>query len=457
MAAKKKPRNKELPPETLTVGRGTSRGLQWTDLDEPGQQALQGLMNGLGNPAAGAGKRLAAMGRAAASETNNPRTIAKNVRDAANLKAFRPHLRKVDMSLQGAADRRTEHFNAGVLRSVHEDVDPGHKWFFQHRAANADIAEEHGFPIDSIITAGAIQSPRNSPDNELAATRAEAGRMAGNEYIEKDLGRSGAIANRITAEAHLAGGPDTITPLGSPKVNAYANATSMSIPGGEIEREFDDRMNHAITHVMGQPHQKSLDLWGLQQSGEGILDSSGASLPSYREGPLVDSKEGPLNPEANTPEDTWMNSVTMGQRHDIRTPGGATASKFVGSDKLGTISKKVFRGVSAHPNGAVSTEALQHAWNNQATIMSARDIGLASGSVDSEGNSNLPVLGVHPTIWTEARRRASQDPAYNKIMRNRAAGNDAEYNASRAEDRKNPPAQPVSITPKRNPQQSELF
>jgi hypothetical protein len=439
------PRNRTVPPETQNVGAEESRGLLWDDVDPQGQRAFQGLMNGLGNPAAAAGSRIQTLKRAAKDPTNSDDYREKSDRAAQNLQEFRPHLQKVDMSLQGAADRRTEHFFSGILRSTHENEPSGASWFFDHNAANSRIAETHGLPKDRVITAGAMMSPQNSPSNELAAVEAVGGRMVGNEYNEKDLGRSGSEKNLKKADAHLRGGPDTITPLNNPKVNAYRNATSMSIPGGEIQREFDDRVAHAVTYAMDQPHQKSLDLWGLQQSGEGILASDSSSLPT-REGPLVDSKEGPLNPAQNTPEDTWMNTVTMGQDPNIRTSGGAALSKFAGSDKLGWVSKKTYRGVSAHPSGSVKATALQHAWNNRATVMSAADVGRRVGSVDSQGESNFPSLALHPVVWTEARRRA---------------GKDAEYNASRAEARKNPQPRSVDIIPKResqgNPQQTELF
>jgi hypothetical protein len=405
MASKKK-RSSAVPPETQQTGVGEGRALQYSDLDAPGQRALNRRMASLGNPSARMAARLKQLDAAAENPDGAADYRAKAGKQAKNLRAIRGETVRAEVTLDAAADRRIEHFANGLARSQAEGVDSGAGWYFGHRGELDRTAAEHGFPEDRIITASAMMSPQNSPENERAAVHAAAGRMAGNEYNAKDLGRSGTKENLGKAEAHLAGGEDSLNPLSSPKVHSYREATAAAAPQSDAHLEYLSRVDQAAKVLSGQhsPGQTRMDLWGLQDSREGLLD-----------------------PGRNTAEDTWMNSISLGQPFD-RTVGRTNVGKAIGSDKvISSIAGKTSRGVAAHPSGEVSKEALQHAWNNEATIRAAERVGLATGTVDSQGRSNLPAVAMQEVAWTEARRVAGKDPEYNREVKaqekaNRPAG-----------------------------------
>lgn len=372
------------------------RAMQMGDFDATGQRIIKGKMKQAGRAKDALAGRIEQLDAAAAASDSD--SARKAGRQANNLRELQPHVKNVNVTLQTAVDRRVGHFVAGIQRSAEEGVASGSGWYFDHHADIAASAAEHGFPTRQAITGSAVMSPLNSPDNEKAAIDATMRHVNGErgEDVDRGLRRSGLDRNGRRAMAHMsADNPSNpIKPLTEPKVHSYEAAIQNAVPGSDVHREYSDRMHH-ITRT----------LTGHEMMGQTRLDLNG----------MADSTEGILNPRGNTAEDSWMHSITMGQ--DFATSvgrGGRTnLGKTIGSDKMTMeIGKKDEQGVSAHPSGAVKPSTMVHAFNNDATIRAAERIGLATGSVDSSGNSNMPSVGMQEVAWTEARRVAGKDPEY---------------------------------------------
>lgn len=379
----------------------TDRAIQYSDFDRQGQGAVRNIMREQGNVASHLGAAVATARAAADNPGNTSDVRHKNDIKAQKLEQSAPYVSDKPITLQGASNRRVQHFENGIQRSRAEGVDSGAGWYFDHHAAFAESAEAHGETLYRSATAGAMMSPQNSPDNERAATEAHLARRAGNPHNEKDLNRTGVGTNLKKAEAFLDGGPD-IDPLGGPKIHSYRGATVNATTDSPVHDEYMARVNHAANVISGD-----------QVKGQQRLDLHG----------LMDSREGILNPAGNTAEDTWMNAITYGQDLGTTLPGSKTnVGKLVGSDKKLAldIPKKDSEGVSVHPAGPVGSSAVLHAYNNEATIRAARKVGEMTDTTDSQGRSNLPAVAMQEVSWTEARRVANKDPEYASEMRDRA-------------------------------------
>lgn len=384
----------------------TDRALQFSDLDRPGRAALQGVMRDQGAVRSRLDARVDQLGRAATNPSNNATTQVKSAKNAGKLSEIAPHVVDKPVTLQGAASRRVSHFVAGIERSAAEGVSSGGGWYFDHHRDIAGMAAQHGVPTDRAITAAAAMSPMNSPDNEKKAVGGLMRQMSGESgpHIDRLIQAGGTKTNIAKAQEHLEGGPDPLNPHSAPKVHSYRGASVNAVPGGAVEEEYRTRVGHAEKVVTGQIHpgQQRMDLFGLRDSHEGIL-----------------------NPRGNTAEDTWMNTISYGQ--DLATSigrGGRTnVAKTVGSDKglALDIPKKDSTGTSVHPSPLVGSSGALHSFNNEATIRAARQAGKALGVTDSQGRSNLPSVAMQEVSWTEARRVAGKDPEYAGDRRRSAA------------------------------------
>lgn len=381
-------RNKAVP---------TDRALQFSDLDRAGRASLQGIMRAQGAVRSRLDARVEQLGRAAVNPANNATTREKSAKNAGKLGEIAPHVVDRPVTLQGAASRRVSHFVAGIERSAAEGVSSGGGWYFDHHRDIAGMAAQHGVPTDRAITAAAAMSPMNSPDNEKKAVSGLMRQMSGESgpHIDRLIQAGGTKGNIAKAQEHLEGGPDPLNPHSAPKVHSYRGASVNAVPGGAVEEEYRTRVGHAEKVVGGEIHpgQQRLDLFGLRDSHEGIL-----------------------NPRGNTAEDTWMNTISYGQ--DLATSvgrhGRTNVAKTVGSDKglALDIPKKDSSGTSVHPNPLVGSSGALHSFNNEATIRAARQAGRALGVTDSRGESNLPSVAMQEVSWTEARRVTGKDPEY---------------------------------------------
>lgn len=425
----------------------TDRPLQYTDIDAPGRKALGGIMNKWGKAKTNMEQsrstvfhaHAAAEGRAQAATTPEQsavaaRSIKKQTHAATRFDLVTPHLRDANVSLGSAASARTQLAQGSTKRTSADDSasplrDSGAGWYFEHRKALNKTAETHDIPQAHVVAASAVMSPLNSPENERNAIESLAHLHSKNPELtfdaksRKSLGiksKSAKFSDLTSEQASMvgspqirkgitgvhpdvlrgvaSGGPNTniakavdvlrgnvkpeeaINPRSSAKVWSYHNATKNATPGGAVHEEYLTRAQTALHEI---PGQQTMDLFGLRHSTEGILD-----------------------PKGHTAEDTWMNAVSSGQplkgveggRHLI------SPAKVVGSEKSFTDAPKTHEGVSVHP---ASKESIRHAWNNQATINSAK--ALSKGT-----DVQVPSVLSQETSWTEGRRVAGKDPEYNK-------------------------------------------
>jgi hypothetical protein len=267
------------------------------------------------------------------------------------------------------------------------------------------MASEHGADLHTAISAGAAMSPQNSPTNEKAALHGLLRQRSGETGpdVEKQI-RRGSTGLK-DGRAILEGTGEFTDPSGGPKIHSYRAATLNATPGGAVHEEYLTRVGHAQKVVSGEihPDQQRMDLFGLRDSHEGIL-----------------------NPRGNTAEDTWMNTITYGQ--DLATSvgrGGRTnVAKTVGSDKglALDIPKKDSTGVSVHPSRLVGPSgcAPQPTTTRPPSGLPG-SAGKALGVTDSQGESNLPSVAMQEVSWTEARRVAGKDPDYPGDRRRSAA------------------------------------
>lgn len=362
----------------------SDRAVQWSDLDRTSRERLSSAVGDMGNFASRAPGEIDRLSQ------SSDKKAGRKVR---NLEAIQPHLTDKPITMRGAAQRRVDLFKGGMQRSAEEGTDSGAGWYFEHHRDIAAHAEEHGFPTDTAITASAAMSPLNSPDNEKAALGALMAQERGKEFRPEDLRRSGPNKNRELARGVLQGGEDPHNPLSRPKVHSYREATLHATPDSPDQQEYMQRVSH-VSEVLN----------GTQLKGQGYFDLWGKK----------DSTEGILSPTRNTAEDSWMNSITMGQPLDVTVNGRTNVGKTIGSEDIGMKFPKGRGAESIHPSGQVTPTTLLHAYNNEATIRAARSVGRETGLVNDRGDSMLPSVAMQEVAWTEARRVANKDPEYNR-------------------------------------------
>lgn len=462
MAPKKKAASKRqaVVPESAPV--------QHHHLDSAGKDVLNGLMGNWGRAATNAEgareKGVAALDKATqrheTAATPKEKDVAKRSmrKHGAAINALdtvKPALKDRSVSLRSATKARTDLVRGSADRARVEsqpDLDgegepirgsglgggsrlraAGVGWYYDHHSHLAGVSESTGVDKDRVITASAVMSPMNSPANELSAVGALAHlhthdpELSLSPTARRSLGvKSRSIRFSALSESQAAsiGDPElrshitgvdadvlgnvakggtrenvakaigvlrgsvapeeAINPHSSAKVWGYRDSIQQAVPGTAEHEEYMTRANTALFEM---PGQQTMDLFGLRGSREGMFD-----------------------PKKNTAEDTWQNAISSGQqleginagRHDI------SPAKFVGSDKAMTTMGKTLEGVSAHPSGAIGAESLRHAWNNEATIRSARQLSRGT-------DVNVPNTVAQEVAWTEARRRAGKDPAYQEI------------------------------------------
>lgn len=451
----------------------TDRALQMSDLDRVGQRVLTTNVKAAGNVKDKIGTRIESQQKTAVTAPSaGVRHNAAN--NARVLGAIEPHVRNKPITMAGATNRRVEAFTQGIDRSHAEGLSSGSGWYFEHRKGIAAAAGRHGIDVDRAITASAVMSPQNSPENERAATGAlmhaeTEGKVELTPYVHHTISRVGETQHQVgdvvkvsdLAPAQVAALSDTsrregiqphtnmgtyqvsrggtkeniaravgvlrgdtpaaeaIPPMSAPKIHSYRAATANATPG-PVEHEYANRMDHVTKTITGErghsAGQQRMDLTGLHSSTEGIL-----------------------NPKGGTAEDTWMNTLTFGQsERRVALPDAGSkddrtvVGKHIASDKVlglglgktASIGEANAKGgakrSSMHPSPDVKGMSGLHAFNNQATINAADRVGRATGLTNAHGESLLPSVAMQEVAWTEVRRRTGKDPAYQGQVRDRS-------------------------------------
>lgn len=361
--------------------------------------------------------------------------------------AARPYLKDKKVTVASAARNRVSMVQSAATsphtRHEHE-VLPGAGWYFEHHRDIQGVAAEHGFETSRAITASAVMSPQNSPSNEKAAvsalmaahsggkvfispevhehlqrtekpispdhrdrmvpaselhpeTLAELSSVSIRDKVEhhgfdlKDVSRGGTKVNVAKAINVLRGNVSedgAIDPHSSPKVRAYRDNIRDSVPDSAVHQEYMLR---------------AADL-GSKIRGENVVGQQMFDYHGQR-----DSQEGVLGGGRRTAEDTWMNSISHGQKNMI-IPGTSTNVMKAAGTTLGYTTSKTHEGEPVHPDPRVQSRAVQHAANNAATVKSASDIGKKYGA-----DGAVPSVLMQEVSWTEARRKGGKDPEFNKV------------------------------------------
>jgi hypothetical protein len=425
--------------------------LQYSDLSSQGKAVINQNMADWGNAKdnlAGWEATLSdSLGRAALSE--NPTKVENIQKKLDSIRAVGPALKNKNVTLETAANRRVGLAKKAVERQAVDESrgastgsrlkDVGAGWYFEHHKDLADVASATGVDKDRVITASAVMSLRNDPESEKKAAGALAHLHSTNptltfsEKAQKELGltSSSALYSSLTTEqaaklsnpklrkhisgidqdvlsAQAAGGinvpkaidvmrgnvhhEQAIDPHKEPKLWSYHNSIKLSVPHTPEHMEYMLRAETALFN----PNQMRLDLYGLKESKEGILD-----------------------PTRTTASDTWEGAISSGQQLESvgrRSPAKTIASDspFVPSTKTATLGENGKK-VSASSDPRVTPENLVHAWHNEAAIRAAKKLGSASGEI-------VPPTLPQEVGWTEARRIAGKDRTYAKRSTHFAAG-----------------------------------
>lgn len=434
---------------------GRQSPVQWGDLSAHDRRIVSHNVRESGAAATSARQ---AIERERAGAEDATRSAPRRRKAAASARSFEsvlPHLTDRPITLQGASAARAGLVKDAVARTAVDDpggYPRGYDWYLQAGDRLSGIAGETGLDVDRVIDASATMSPQNSPENEQAAVRQlarlesinptlgfdadaqaklgvgksarfrdltpeQVGGLANTklrshiaidpEFTEdspgvlSDLSRGGAHRNVAGAVDILRTGAtihDKYPATSAAKINSYAWNLREAAHSTPAERDE----YHARYRDYESPDQGRLDLFGLKDSTEGILD-----------------------PYGHTAEDTWMNAVSSRQALPAVVVEGSGSHKSAASPAKTIYSQTreydVRRTMRDQKTGAivraevpkeVSGGALRHAWNNKATQMAAEQLSRRQ-------DTQLPAVPVQAVSWTEARVQANKDPEYNRATARR--------------------------------------
>lgn len=370
------------------------------------------------------------------------------------VKSVLPHLTDKKSNLKIATANRVSHIKAGAtqpeLRSEGEGL-PGAGWYFQHHSDISRAAQEHGVGTTTAITASAVMSPQNSPDNEKKAVVAlmdahrngkvtiphhlvgeinstenmvKAGVTVNPEHIGvpvhasqlhpailsalskestrtqlpkhnlnlEDIARGGSRLNIAKAIDVIRGNTpeeQAIDPHSAPKVRSYRDAIRDAVPNTPEHSEYMMRAADIGDKLRGDvgKGQMMFDFHNLRGNNKGMLSST-----------------------RSTAEDTWMNSISHGQKNEI-VPGTDTNVMKTAGSLLGYTGKKTHDGVSVDPDPRVKPKVVQHAVNNAATINAGTSI-----KKNLQLDYSVPSTLMQESAWIPARRAGNKDKAFNKSV-----------------------------------------
>jgi hypothetical protein len=346
-------------------------------------------------------------------------------------------------SLNQAAQNRVDLIEKGTreLAMPGENI-PGAGWYHDAGQKARDAAPHHD-PVRAVAASSAM-SLGTQPEVERRALTAlaSAEREGRVEYKGSmtEFGQvpardiPGIVKNRPPSENvdyTSLGGPQSQTlgkaadilrgnrdepqdPVKNPKTWSYSKALheAANSVGTAEHGEYQNRMGVLGDKIAGRVGvgQRSFDLYGLQDSNEGLLSN-----------------------RHHTAEDTWMQAAS--NRH-LMPEGQSRRRLLKGLSDIPFGGKTDSRGEAVGGRGdtSISGEGVQHAWHNRATTMASEKL---QDKYDTE--FTIPSVGVQETSWTALRRESAQ--AQNKP----GASADREYNSylSRERSASKPPKPPT--------------
>lgn len=408
----------------------TDRGLQYGDISHSTRQKMAGHLEEIGNAATNFPTIRGQVEKA------NPQTEKgknKKRQTLERLDRVEPYVRDVPMNLDTMTERRVEHFTAGIHQNAADQargIDTGDPhWYLEHGGDIANIVEQHGrgaFPLETAVNASVVMSQGNEPIHEKQALAhlltAESSRVLDTgskaEKVQAE-GMAGAASHSGTERnlGHAVGvlrGEHDIDLFTSPKFEGYRSSIQAAASASEPEKEeYRQRVGHVRDVTLGK-----------QIRGQEYLDLTGHK----------ESKEGILNPTANTAEDSWQSAVSMGQDIEGTVPGGKTnvAKAMADTDFI----LKRGKGDMFPEHQDVSFRTLYHAVNNEATVRAAAEVSNTTGLLNSSGEPMLPSMAMQEGVWIPARRTANKDPQYNAEVRQVESGEKAAAKTQAQTDRR---------------------
>lgn len=366
-----------------------------------------------------------------------------------------------NVTLQTAANRRQERYNAGIeaRRTDHPDdpqqvIPHGAGWYFDAHKQIGDSAKQHGYNEHVAIAASGVMSPMNSPENEKAAVHAMMDAKTNHTVkvtpeIHQHLARSGVdvsehvgktvpigslptgalshlsdgrIRSKVETGANLEqvarGGtrqnmtraenvldghvhPDeAVDPHSAPKVWSYVHNIRAAQPGTGDHVEYMGRVHHdaAVRTGLISKDQQALDLYGHNDR----------DLP----------KGHIMSPHGHSVEDTWQNSMTFdqpnktvpGTKTSVLKAGGSFSDIYPVKGVKTRVNEDTGKKESAHADSRVGNAAITHAFNNRATQKAAEQQGAGSGV---QMSPNM----VQEVGWVQVRKEAGKDPEHAARLR----------------------------------------
>jgi len=457
------------------------RGLQWGDLNEPEQAAVEGQMSLLGEEM---DSRMSTL--ADSVQVTRERAEARGADDD----AIQPYRSKENRLRSGAEDvipgpvhldqaarRRADDVEQGTLsRSLpHEDI-VGGRWYFDHNRAMGSI---EGIETERAIAVGGVVSEGVAPDEEIAAVQ--------------DIVRTGTttrtsskgVIKRAQEVMKMEDPTKALDPARNPKTYAYSRATMAADPNSPEGMEYEVRTRHLGRVIRGEedPRQGTLALFGDLSPRAWASDDEHAS-PSERASArewdrqnravaamdhAYETVEGeappqPLNPLGDTAQDTWARAETFGDH--FPTPAYRKAAGDINIKKRETVTDpetgetEQRRIEGMHPSA--SSDSLRHAWENEADRR-AGEILQERHQTDFRVTPGM----VQPSWWTAQKRSvpslrseaARQPGTFASLTGDAPASTDSRFNEhlrqrekQRKAEAKTPKEKTLpAFTPKGNP------
>jgi len=432
------------------------RALQWSDLSTGGRKALDANMRASGLNLSSNIAEVQQREKEKSVSGSTPATRSAGRKAAEALGAVQEHIVDKPVTVAHASTRR-----ANLVKEAEQetpgDTPSGTGWYYRHHGEIAAAGHQHGVDPDRAITASAVMSPQNSPENEKAAVKGLMNtfshhsvhvtpetaahvkasskgkvdishhvgqtvradqlprgtvahlsapsfrdKVKGSEGIHKELyevARGGTRDQNITSAERVLMGevhPDeAINPHGAPKVWSYAHTIRNAVPNTSAHVEHVTRTRHNAMIRSGKisGEQGALDLYPGQNKNHPLLHEN-----------------------AHTVEDTWQNSISYGQSNELVGERGRTSViKTAGSTpRVSYPPKGVGEGVHNYRTSKnqkkpdepyAGPEAVLHAFNNRATQVGAKKL-------TEDKSMPTPPTAVQEVGWTQARWKAGKESEY---------------------------------------------
>lgn len=387
----------------------------------------------------------------------------------------------VDVTVESAAQRRVHFFDQAGSRAQTEgdirsgrgpsDLAAGARWYPGHVGdihgiAQIEKAEPTQEDRDRYYASSGSMSPLNSPQMEKTSLRAIAAAHRENSTVTPTTKRgaeaAGAAIGKSVNIRDMT--PERIGKISSAPMHAHLDTTAdlggigsggTNVPRGVgIFRGDVAPEDYAPRGPAGAPklygYIESMRRAGRANANEvsefyrRVHEGTPGSAPYFQQptvfGPQwekdpygkADSTEGILDPKGPTAEDSWMQTISLGQPHEMEAletgKGSARVGKTLGSDTHGLSNIPaggVFPSSSPRTDYPVTPEAVLHALNQEATHRAAEIVTDRARADGRNMGAGLPSQAIQPVSWDEYRIQADKDDDYTEAIVER--GRQAEF------------------------------